>query len=105
MRKVFSSNEPTETMLVRDALVHHGIEVTIQNQISGRSAVPEFRPEAEIWLEDERDYEPAKRIVTQTLANIDSTEEQPPWTCSGCNEENPHSFELCWSCGKAKDVA
>ncbi|WP_425509650.1 DUF7577 domain-containing protein [Usitatibacter palustris] len=23
-----------------------------------------------------------------------------PWNCDACGEENPGSFELCWSCGK-----
>ena len=52
MRRVFSSNDVTETALVRDALVQNGIEVTIQNEHSGRSAVPAFRPPAEIWRDD-----------------------------------------------------
>jgi hypothetical protein len=23
----------------------------------------------------------------------------PDWKCSGCGEENPGNFEVCWSCG------
>jgi len=23
----------------------------------------------------------------------------PDWSCSGCQEENPESFEVCWNCG------
>lgn len=102
MRKVFSSNEPAETMLIRDALVQQGIAVTIQNALSGRSAVPEFRPEAEIWLDDESDYEPARKIVTTALAKLDSQSEEAPWSCSGCKEDNPASFEVCWNCSTAR---
>lgn len=55
MRKVFSSNELSETVLVRDALVQRGVGATIQNEHSGRSAVPGFRPPAEIWVRRDDD--------------------------------------------------
>ena len=48
MRKVFSSNEFSETVLIRDALIHRGVAATIQNEHSGRAAIPEFRPPAEV---------------------------------------------------------
>jgi len=103
MRKVFSSNEIAETMLVRDALVQHGVDVSIQNENSGRSPIPGFRPPAEIWLDDDKNFERARKIVVDTLATIDSAAEAPPWACSGCGEENPAAFDLCWNCGQARD--
>jgi hypothetical protein len=102
MRKVFSSNEISETALIRDALVHHGIAATIQNEFSGRSAIPEFRPPAEVWVDRDDDYENARKIVVQTLATLDSKADVKPWTCSNCEEENPQSFDMCWSCGRDK---
>ena len=99
MRKVFSSNEVSETSLVRDALVHQGLEATIQNEYSGGSAVPEFRPPAEVWVRHDRDYESARQIVVETIAALDSKSDAPPWACSSCREQNPQSFEICWSCG------
>jgi hypothetical protein len=99
MRKVFSSNEVSETALVNDALVQAGIKTTIQNEQSGRTAVPGFRPPAEIWLVDDGDYEQARGIVVSTIATLDNETEGEPWVCSRCGEENPPSFETCWSCG------
>ncbi len=99
MRKVFSSNVVSETVLVRDALNHHGIEAITQNEHSGYSAVPEFRPPAEIWVTRDTDYAAARRLVEDTLATIDSKIELAPWSCPQCHAENPDSFELCWSCG------
>jgi hypothetical protein len=98
MRKVFSSNEPSETVLIRDALLHGGIAATIQNEYSGRTAVPEFRPPAEVWVTSDHDYDEAKRIVVAALATIDSKSDGPAWVCSNCREENPQSFDLCWNC-------
>jgi hypothetical protein len=105
MRKVFSSNELSETVLVRDALLHHGLAATIQNQHSGRAAIPAFRPPAEVWVSHEGDYEAARRIVVDTIATIDSKSEAEPWTCSSCGEANPLSFEICWSCAHEKGSA
>jgi hypothetical protein len=99
MRKVFSSNELSETVLVRDALLHGGVAATIQNEHSGRAAIPEFRPPAEVWVSRDGDYETARRIVVATIATIDSKSDAPPWACASCGEENPQSFEICWSCG------
>lgn len=100
MRKVFSSNETSETILIRDALVQRGFEATIQNQHSGRSAVPGFRAPAEIWISQNDDYERARQIVTEVIATLDSKFEGEPWACTGCREENPASFEMCWKCGQ-----
>jgi hypothetical protein len=102
MRKVFSSNEIGETDLVRDALLHHGVEANIQNQHSGRSAVPGFRPPAEVWIARDEDYENARRIVVDTLATLTSKAGGKPWICPHCDEENPQSFDLCWNCGRDK---
>jgi hypothetical protein len=103
MRKVFSSYEVTETALVQDALVHHGVEVTVQNQYSGRTAVPGFRPPAEVWIKRDDDYETARRIVVETIATLTSKTDAQPWVCSHCQEENPQSFDMCWKCGRDRD--
>ena len=102
MRKVFSSNEVSETALVRDALVHAGVDVTIQNEYSGRSAIPAFRPPAEVWVRNDDDYDAARQIVVNTIATLDSQADAPPWVCSRCEERNPQSFEVCWNCGHDK---
>lgn len=102
MRKVFSSNDISETVLVRDALLQHGLKAIVLNEYSGRSAVPEFRPPAEVWVSLDEDYENARQIVTDTIATLDGKSDGAPWICSGCKESNPHSFETCWNCGRDK---
>ena len=100
MRKVFSSMDLSETVLVRDAILRHGIEAVTHNEHAGHAAIPEFRPAVENWVTHDTDYEAARRLVERTLAVIDSKVEAPPWRCAACRTENPASFELCWSCGK-----
>lgn len=102
MRKVFSSNELSETVLIRDALLHGGVAATIQNEYSGRTAVPEFRPPAEVWVTNDHDYDDARRIVVDALATIDAKSDAAPWVCPNCREENPQSFDLCWNCARER---
>ena len=104
MRKVFSSNEVTETVLIQDALSHHDVHSTIQNEHSGRVAAPAFRAPAEIWVTNDDDYERARKIVVATLSVLDSKSEGKPWVCTGCGEENPLTFEVCWNCGLGKNT-
>ena len=105
MQRVFSSMDLSETVLVRDALMHHGIEIFTQNEHSNHSAIPEFRPPAEIWIMHDMHYDTARRLVAHTLSIIDSKIEAAPWLCADCKSENPAPFELCWNCGKDKASA
>ena len=105
MRKVFDSMDISETVLVRDALIRHGIEAITQNEHSGHSAVPEFRPPVEIWVAHDSDYDIARRLVESTLSVIDSKTEAASWSCANCGTDNPASFELCWSCGTERSSA
>lgn len=100
MRKVFSSTEISETVLVRDAIEQHGIGAIIQNEHSGRTAIPGFRPPAEVWVIRDDDYESARKVVIDTIAMLDSKVESKPWVCPACKESNPQSFEMCWNCGQ-----
>ena len=55
MRKVFSSYELSEMVLVRDALAQRGFEVTTSNEHLGFTPIPEFRPQADLWITDDTD--------------------------------------------------
>lgn len=99
MQKVFSSIEVSETVLVRDALLHHGIDAVIQHEHSAYTAVPAHRPPAEVWIRDHAALEAALEIVRQTVAKLDAKTDGEPWSCANCSERNPPAFDLCWSCG------
>jgi hypothetical protein len=103
MRKVFSSVEVSETVLVRDALLHDGVEASIQNEYSGQVAIPAFRPPMEVWIQHDRDYEKARQVVVNAISTLDAASDARPWVCLSCREVNPASFEVCWNCGREKD--
>ena len=39
------------------------------------------------------------------IATIDSKSHAAPWICRNCGEENPQSFDICWSCAHEKPSA
>jgi len=49
-----------------------------------------------VWVEDDRQAEQARELISSFLRVRPSG---PPVRCPGCGEDNPSSFELCWSCG------
>jgi hypothetical protein len=102
VKKVFSSIEIGETVLIQDALIHRGIEASIQNQHAAGSPIPAFRPPAEVWIHDAAAFDEARQIVRDTLANLDSEADRPPWACTRCGEPNPPTFDVCWSCEEAR---
>ena len=85
--------------------MHHGVEAIIQNEYSGRSAIPAFRPPAEVWVRHDHDYEKARQVVINTISTLDKASDAEPWVCNSCREENPQSFEVCWNCGRDKGNA
>lgn len=101
MKRVFSSIEISEAVLVRDALLRQNIEATIENQYAG-TVIPAFRPPAEVWIGNDADFQSAREIVKATIARLDSTANDQWWPCAHCKEQNPESFEVCWNCGSAR---
>ncbi len=50
----------------------------------------------QVWVENPADATRARGLIDEYFA---SSVTGPPITCPKCGEENPSSFELCWSCG------
>jgi hypothetical protein len=54
----------------------------------------------ELWVSDIKDYDKAMLLIKNEVEN---PTEKPAWNCSGCQEENEGSFEICWSCQSSKE--
>jgi hypothetical protein len=50
----------------------------------------------QVWVDDAADAPRARSIIEEFLRTRASG---PPVKCPDCGEENPGSFDLCWSCG------
>ena len=42
-----------------------------------------------------------RQAFGELMPEAEAESEGAEWTCSGCGESNPGSFDLCWNCGGA----
>ena len=50
----------------------------------------------QLWVEDPTHAARAREVILEFLKPAPAG---PPRKCPNCGEENPRSFDLCWSCG------
>ena len=84
---------------IKNILENEGIKVILQNQYAA-GGVGELAPIdawPEVWLERNGDFDRAQKLIDEVI-----NENQSPWVCQECGEENAGSFEICWSCSKPR---
>lgn len=100
MRKAFYTLDMTEAVLLKDHLVHNGIEADVMNK--GLVRIPYDGIASEVWVADDAEAGEVRRLIRGFLAR---RKEAPApamslWRCEQCGEESPGEFEFCWSCGQ-----
>ena len=103
MKQVFVDPDLTRVSFARNLLEAEGIACFIQNEntrtlgpsIAGFSYTQLLDPA--LCILDDSQWEAAMGIVRTHFHN--TAAEGAEWRCSGCNETNPGSFDLCWNCG------
>ena len=92
-----------EATVLKTALEDHGIDAVL-NGDSLNSAFGNVAPslsDAQLLVRQE-DAEEAAVIVRNTRDSF-SAPRKDPWFCGKCLEEVEGGFEVCWSCGLARD--
>jgi hypothetical protein len=100
MQRIFVALHRVEAYLLVDRLRQAGIKAHVFNE-NASSIVGDVPPDVaqpQVWLDDDGDRARAEAVLREY-----SVERNRMGTvfCSGCHEENPATFELCWNCGKA----
>ena len=81
---------------MRSYLASHGIDTLLRNEFSSgvMGEVPFSEAWPQLWASEE--------FMDQALLLIESSEKmadsKSDWVCKVCDEENPGTFEVCWSC-------
>jgi hypothetical protein len=80
-------------------LVERGIPARILNANASSLAgeLPLDHATPQVWVDNDVHAARAREFIDQYL---NGTKLGPPLTCAHCGEENPSSFEVCWSCGQ-----
>ena len=100
MKRLLSAANLPEAHLLMGLLAQHGIEARIFNanasSLAGEIPVDQARPQ--VWVVDAGQQARALALIDDYLK---ANPWAPPRKCGTCGEENPATFEVCWSCGAA----
>ena len=107
MKKVFSSPSLWEAREILTLLEQQRIPATLINEhVAGTPGVLPFNlnmtVDAEVWVLDDALSGRCERLIHEFQDAERGPSNDSEWRCAGCREDNPASFDLCWSCGHAK---
>lgn len=98
MKRVHTASNLPEAHLLVHLLAHHGVRARIFNanasSLAGELPIDASLPQ--VWVDDPADAQRARALIEEYLRPKAAL---PPVKCPACGEENPGSFDLCWSCG------
>ena len=98
MKRVYAAANLPEAHIVVDLLADRGIRARIFNahasSLAGELPIEASLPQ--VWVEDADDAPRARQVID---AFFSAAATGPGVKCPACGEENPASFDLCWSCG------
>jgi hypothetical protein len=98
MQRFFIASQRFEAYLLLDRLMQAGIKAHVFNEHMS-SIVGDVPPDValpQVWLDDDADRARAEAVLREYRVERSRTGSV---FCRSCHEENPATFELCWSCG------
>lgn len=106
MNQVFIDADLTRVSYARNLLEAEGIPCFIQNEhtrtlgpsVAGYSYTQLLDPA--LCILDASQLEMSLEIIRTHFQN--TAVEGPEWICASCQESNPGTFDLCWSCGNSR---
>ena len=98
MQLLYSSLNLHEIHHLKNLLQAEGIRCHVRNELLSRLAgeIPFTECAPELWLQDPRDLERARQVVTDFGR---SAVNSPAWLCRNCGETLEGQFSACWHCG------
>ena len=103
-KQLYKAADENEAHFIKGLMKEYSIDVNLLGE--GLSiAIGELPLEVKQVdiLVHENQYNDAKNIIDkyeEDLQNSSNTK----WNCSDCNEINPGTFEICWSCNKETKI-
>ncbi|MDH5245049.1 MAG: DUF2007 domain-containing protein [Betaproteobacteria bacterium] len=98
MQRIFIALHRVDAYLLVHRLAQAGIKAHVFNEHAS-SIVGDVPPEVaqpQVWLDDDADRARADAVIG---AYHEERSRAGSSLCAKCGEENPATFDLCWSCG------
>ena len=106
MREVYRHSDAALVGIRQALLEDAGIQTFVRNLNTQQAIVggvlaalfpiPEFWPT--LCVVDDDDY-PEAIALLQDIPQVEESSKRE-WKCSGCEEQVPGNFSLCWNCGQ-----
>ena len=95
MKSIYLARDLVQAQLVVNMLGQHLIPAHIENahQAGGLGELAVSYPE--VWIKRGQDEKRARKVIADFEREAYAGDEQQ---CPQCGEENPSSFDWCWSC-------
>ena len=97
MKRIYTAVNLPDAHIVANLLAQIGIRTRVLNSnassIAGELPIDAAAPQ--VWVEEARDAQRARQAIDAFLRSSNGL----PRRCPKCGEDNPSSFDLCWSCG------
>ena len=97
MKRVHTAANLPEAHLLVDLLADRGIRARVLNanasSLAGELPIDAAMPQ--VWVDDAADAARAREVIDTFIRSPSSAARK----CPACGEDNPGSFDLCWSCG------
>jgi len=103
MKQVYIAADMMDAELFKDHLISLRIPAIVKGAmltgIIGEIPTNSFPT---VWVEDERDFDLARKAVNDYEKKAASNIVGEEWVCSQCGENLGPQFLQCWSCGEMK---
>lgn len=103
MRMVYTNENRLIVANARNILEARGFNIFVKNEHASSIVgdISAFDSWVELWVVDDADYDAACRALENALSGDDDV----PWKCPQCSEENGAAFDFCWQCGTERSWA
>jgi hypothetical protein len=102
MKRVLSAANLPEAHLLVDLLADRGIRARVLNanasSLAGELPIDAALPQ--VWVDDPDDAARARELIDAYSRGSSTATVK----CPACGEDNPTSFDLCWSCGAGLEM-
>ena len=101
MKRLTSAPNLALATLWSDLLTQAGVATSVQRAYASSIAgeVPPDQTLPEVWVWDDDQLEPARRLLHELRHPV-----HRHWACPGCREVIEGPFEQCWNCGRTMPV-